>query len=97
VIGSGGSPRTSKYRICSLTTVLRRKSSISVQIDAISGPFCACMFSPFCLGELSANCPWSTLQGGARAVHMDALGPEKGKSPGEDSGGEMTRPYKPKS
>ena len=51
----------------------------------------ACMFSPFCLGELTAECPWSTLQSGTRAVHMDALGPKKGKCGVKDSLGYTTR------
>jgi hypothetical protein len=62
---------------------LCRNASISDQMDAISGSFCAFMCSLFCLSELSAEGPWSTLQSGPRAVHMDALWGKKGKLPGE--------------
>jgi len=55
------------------------------------------MFSPFCLGELAAEGPWSTLQSGTRAVHMDALGGKKGKLLGERLSGLYDEAFKPKS
>ena len=41
------------------------------------------MFSPFCLCGLAAEGPWSTLQAGTRAVHMNALWGKEGKLPGQ--------------
>jgi hypothetical protein len=55
------------------------------------------MFSPFCLGELTAECPWSTLQSGTGAVHMNALRGKKGKLPGERLPGLYDETFKPKS
>jgi hypothetical protein len=54
------------------------------------------MSSPFCLGELTAEGPWSTLQGGTRAVYMDALVGKKRKLPGERLSGLYDETFKPK-